>query len=262
MQINKRLIPINFTKGGNKKLGVVIHTMVGTLAGTDAWFRNPTAQVSSHYGIDLDGETVYQWVEENDRAYCQGSVKNPTAKMVLERPGVNPNSYMISIENADNGDPAGRDRSQQYPTIIALVKEICARNGIPIDREHIYGHHEIRADKTCPGNLSVDYIVAQAQEGSSMTDQETIAKLTADLTDANKTKENLQSQVNGWVRDSQNGTWVSKADAQAKYDAGFAAGKATIMQAPVPDPSKWEVNGMEVAIQNSNIITTTNYKLK
>jgi hypothetical protein len=32
-------------------LGVVMHTMVGNLPGTDSWFMNPSAQVSAHFGI-------------------------------------------------------------------------------------------------------------------------------------------------------------------------------------------------------------------
>src|SRR5271166_959556 len=43
------------------RLGV-LHIMEGTLAGTDSWFKNPSSQVSAHFGIGKDG-TVYQWVD-------------------------------------------------------------------------------------------------------------------------------------------------------------------------------------------------------
>ena len=135
MNIQKRLIPTNFTKGGNKKLGIAIHTMVGTLDGTDSFFRQPTTQASSHYGVSLDGTRVYQWVEEGDQAYAQGIVSKPTFKMVTDRPGVNPNTYLISIECDDNRDPAVADRSKQLPVIVELVRDIAKRNNIPIDSQ-------------------------------------------------------------------------------------------------------------------------------
>ncbi len=165
MTIQKRLIPINFIKGGNKRLGVVIHTMDGYLDGTDTWFNNPASGVSSHYGVDLDGSRVYQWVNEADQSSAQGNVSKPTFRLVLDRPGINPNTFLISIECADNKNQSGADRSKQYPVVIELLREVCSRNNIPIDRDHICGHNEIRSTKTCPGNLDVDYIVREAQKG-------------------------------------------------------------------------------------------------
>jgi hypothetical protein len=159
MTVQKKLIAVNFTKGGNQKLGLVIHTQVGNLDGTDAWFHNKDSGVSSHYGIDLDGSRVFQWVEENDQAYSQGLVSKPTFKLTTDRPGINPNTYCISIECADNNDPAGADRSKQLPVLVELVKDICQRNNIPMDRDHICGHREIRSTKTCPGNINVDEVV-------------------------------------------------------------------------------------------------------
>lgn len=41
----------------------------------------------------------------------------------------------------------------QYEALIPLVKDICQRNSIPFDREHIIGHEEYKASKTDPGEL-------------------------------------------------------------------------------------------------------------
>ena len=176
MTVDKRLISVNFTKGGNAKLGVVIHTMVGNLDGTDTFFRNPTSLASSHYGVDLDGSRVYQWVEEDDQAYAQGLVSVPTFKLTVDRPGVNPNTYLLSIECADGKDPAGADRSKQLPVLAELLRDICKRNNIPLDREHICGHREIRSTKTCPGNIDVDSVINLAkmldQNSETFTDDE------------------------------------------------------------------------------------------
>ena len=159
MNVQKRLIATNFSNGGNQKLGICVHTQVGNLDGTDAWFHNKTSGVSAHYGIDLDGSRVFQWVEEGDQAYAQGVVSKPTFKMVVDRPSVNPNTYLISIECADDKNPAGADRTEQLPVLVELIKDICLRNNIIMDRDHICGHQEVRSTKTCPGNLDVDAIV-------------------------------------------------------------------------------------------------------
>lgn len=52
----------------DRKGNTVWHTMVGTLSGTDAWFRRPEVAAATNWGIggsldgDLDG-VIYQWVE-------------------------------------------------------------------------------------------------------------------------------------------------------------------------------------------------------
>ncbi|MFF9787211.1 peptidoglycan-binding protein [Streptomyces nigrescens] len=63
----------NCTKGGQDAVyGVVLHIMQGTLWGSDSWFRNPSAQASSHFGVGKDG-TILQWVDTADRAWAQAS---------------------------------------------------------------------------------------------------------------------------------------------------------------------------------------------
>lgn len=48
--------------------GVVMHIMGSTLAAADAWFHNPSSQVSAHFGIGVDGHVV-QWVDTADKAW-------------------------------------------------------------------------------------------------------------------------------------------------------------------------------------------------
>lgn len=197
MTIDKRLTAVNFTKGGNSKLGVCIHTMVGTLDGTDGYFRNiNSSQVSAHYGVDLDGSRVFQWVEENDQAHAQGIVSVPTFKLTVDRPGINPNTYLISIECADGKDPAGADRSKQLPVIVDLVRDICKRNNIPIDRDHICGHREIRSTKTCPGNLDVDQIVRLAKDVPPAISED--QKRALEFINSNKGSSNFEGAVREW----------------------------------------------------------------
>lgn len=138
----------NFWVGrkGYRPEAVVIHIMDGTLPGTDSWFANPTSQVSAHYGIGKSGE-VHQYVQENDAAWHAGRVDAPVWKLI--RPNVNPNLYTIGIEHEGKPDEGWTETMKQSSA--TLIREICQRWHIPIDRDHVVGHFEIFSKKpNCP----------------------------------------------------------------------------------------------------------------
>ena len=80
--------------------------------------------------------------------------------LVIDRLPANPNGYSIGIEH--EGDGTHELTDLQRAASIALIRDIAARHGIPIDRTHVVGHHEIFAPKTCPGAIDVDALVAEA----------------------------------------------------------------------------------------------------
>lgn len=152
----------NFRKGrvGNPRIDmVVIHVIEGTLASADAWFNNPESGVSAHYGIGKSRE-VHQYVREEDTAYHAGRVQHATSALVLQR-GTNPNSFSVGIEHEGTADSIWPDTL--YEDSAQLVAAIARRHGIPLDRTHIVGHHEIYAPKSCPGKGDVDRIVRMAR---------------------------------------------------------------------------------------------------
>jgi hypothetical protein len=152
--------PANFnaSRAGYKVNGIVIHTIVGTIGSADAAFNNPGRQASAHYGITLDGSPIHQYVKESDTAWHCGRYYPDAAN-----PFGNVNT--IGIEHADNGDYNGVRPDILYLDSSQLVKEICQRYGIPIDRAHIRKHKEV-ADANnptaCPDALDIDRIVAMA----------------------------------------------------------------------------------------------------
>lgn len=141
--------PGNFMSGRKGFLpeAIVIHIMDGSLAGTRAWFNNPAANVSAHYGIGRDG-LVHQYVREADTAQHAGTIDRPTWPLL--KPRANPNYYTIGIEHAgferDGGWP-----DAQLAASAMLAAGIAARWDIPLDAAHIVLHHEIRNGKPCPG---------------------------------------------------------------------------------------------------------------
>lgn len=145
---------------------IVIHIMAGSLLGTDAWFGNPASSVSAHYGVGKNG-AVHQYVREEDTAFHAGTVDNPSWLDIKRTTGgkfVNPNFYTIGIEHegfADGDWPAAMQASSAE-----LVAAIAARWGIPLDRQHVVKHHEIRRAKTCPGaKAPIDDLIRQASAG-------------------------------------------------------------------------------------------------
>lgn len=136
---------------------VVLHTMVGTVAGANSRFQQASEQASATYGVGLDGR-LYQWVDEKDAPWTNGTWSNPGS-----------NADSITIEHEDGGDYNGPRTPELYAASAALVRDVCTRYGIPIDRQHVIGHRECTGASTaCPDALDMDRIVAAAAGGGNM----------------------------------------------------------------------------------------------
>lgn len=156
-----KVAPGNFHKGrrwDGPVDQITIHVTEGSRDSVLEWFDDPKAQVSAHYMIDKGG-MIYQFVAEEDEAFHNGRVDHPTAPLVLKRPGANPNGWSIGIEH--EGDGTADLTDEQRKSSIALCRDICQRHGIPQDRTHIVGHHEVYSLKPCPGQINVDRLVMQ-----------------------------------------------------------------------------------------------------
>ena len=138
----------------------MVHTTAGTLSGTLAWFADPASATSAHFVLGLDG-TLVSVVDEEDTARHAGRVLRPTAPFVV--PGVDPNEVTIGIEFVDDRDPHGVHRTDaQYTAGAELLWALALRWTIPLDRDHVVGHREIYAAKTCPGNVDIDRLLREA----------------------------------------------------------------------------------------------------
>lgn len=119
---------------------IIIHWIAGTLESADATFQNPLRLASAHYGIGDD--EVHQYVQEKDTAWHAGNLTVNRQSIGIEHEG-GPN---IPISEAT------------YQSSAKLVKEICERYSIPLDREHIKGHNEIKATQ-CPGTFDINKLI-------------------------------------------------------------------------------------------------------
>lgn len=170
-------------RGVFKPEAVVIHIMDGTLAGTDSWFGTPASQVSAHYGIGKSGE-VHQYVQENKAAWANGRVSNPTWKLIKPQ---NPNLYTVSIEH--EGGPTDVWPEAQKKASAGLIRDVCTRYHIPIDRDHVIGHYQIYSQKpNCPATDKgiIDELIALAKP--TVETVPVVSKITWEET--HQTKEN------------------------------------------------------------------------
>ncbi len=139
----------NFRQGrsGRQPVAIVNHITAGAFPGCLSWMQNPAAEASAHYLVTKYGQ-IYKLVKDEDTAWHAGGVNKPNWPLY---DGTNPNRYTIGIEH--EGQPGDVMTEEQYQATLWLHRQLIARWGIPVDRDHIIGHYRIDSvDRpNCPG---------------------------------------------------------------------------------------------------------------
>lgn len=122
--------------------------------------------ISIHYIIDRAG-TVHCYIPEDRVAWHAGAGTYADDPRLTDKM----NHYAIGIEVLGIGSEADMSiyltgeeyralddslkgfTQEQYDALKLLVADICSRNDIPMDREHVIGHEDYSPDKTDPGEL-------------------------------------------------------------------------------------------------------------
>lgn len=146
-----------FTRGRSRAIDrVVIHTTEGSYAGAISWFRSPNNpwQTSAHYVIRSSDGEITQMVREHDTAHHVFSW----------------NSRSIGVEHEAISAQPHWFTEAMYASSAALVRDICLRYGIPMDRAHIVGHVEVPGnDHTDPGvHWNWSYYMELVTSGQSL----------------------------------------------------------------------------------------------
>ncbi|MFJ4337946.1 N-acetylmuramoyl-L-alanine amidase [Streptomyces sp. NPDC088915] len=116
---------------------VVIHVVQGSYATALRVFKNPGHGAAAHYVVRKDGH-VAQMIRELDVAFHAGNRDM--------------NERSIGIEHEGFVDRPEDFTAAMYEGSARLTADICARYGIPVDREHVIGHVEVEGtDHTDPG---------------------------------------------------------------------------------------------------------------
>jgi len=140
----------NFSRRSSRSISkIVIHTIEGSEGGAISWFQNPRSNVSAHYIVSHAGR-ITQMVRDRDVAWHARGV----------------NFESIGIENEGY---AGRNgwTDVQMNTLARVVRELCDQYGIPKNRRHIIGHHEVSGSgKSDPGRFfDWDRLIRQINGG-------------------------------------------------------------------------------------------------
>ncbi len=123
-------------------------------------------EVSTHYIIDRDGK-AYCYIPESHSAWHAGvgtynNDEKYTNKMNKYSIGIellaigsenDMSQYLTKEEYAELDESLIGFTDAQYETLKKLVPDICQRNGISFDREHVIGHNEYNPNKNDPGEL-------------------------------------------------------------------------------------------------------------
>ncbi|QFZ74136.1 N-acetylmuramoyl-L-alanine amidase [Streptomyces fagopyri] len=116
---------------------VVIHVTQGSYRSAVKVFQDPGHGAAAHYIVRKDGG-ITQMIRELDVAFHAGNR------------GYNERS--VGIEHEGFVEHASSFTDAMYRASARLTAGICARYGIPVDREHIIGHVEVPGtDHTDPG---------------------------------------------------------------------------------------------------------------
>lgn len=122
--------------------------------------------VSIHYIIDRDG-SIKCFIPENYAAWHAGAGtfgddEKYTNKMNkysigIEMLAIGSQNDMSQYMSADEYNCLNKEyigfTDEQYEALKLLLQDVCQRNGIAYDREHIIGHDEYNPKKSDPGEL-------------------------------------------------------------------------------------------------------------
>ncbi|MBS3825699.1 N-acetylmuramoyl-L-alanine amidase [Candidatus Bipolaricaulota bacterium] len=144
---------------------IVIHTVQGSLGSAVNTFSSPNLGYprSAHYTIGESGEVIKS-VPARKIAWHAGT-SPPGSGGTHQNKVLNENS--IGIEHAGYVDDPNFPTEKQYRASAALTRYLCELYDIPIDREHIVGHEEIKSTKGDPGpNWNWNYYMDLVKHGS------------------------------------------------------------------------------------------------
>lgn len=145
---------------------IVIHTVQGSLDSAVHTFSSSDLVYprSAHYVIGKDGEVI-KCVPARQIAWHAGTRPLGSGGK-YESKVLNRNS--IGIEHAGYVGSPNFPTEEQYVTSAALTRYLCELYRIPIDREHIVGHEEIKSAKGDPGpNWDWGYYMSLVKNGKT-----------------------------------------------------------------------------------------------
>lgn len=199
----------NCTKPRNHVIDTItIHCMAGNLTVESCGnvFASPERQASSNYGIGSDGR-IGLYVNECDRSWCSSSKDNDNRAVTIEV--ANDGGQVDNLDSALNWHVS----DAAMKSLIALVADICKRNGISslkwqnnkaligqVDKQNMTVHRWFKA-KACPGGYlmsKMSYIAESVNKQLSPAPQPTPQPTTKDTYRVRKSWDDSKSQIGAY----------------------------------------------------------------
>jgi hypothetical protein len=157
--------------------GIVLHRMIGSLQGTDSWFRRPEVKSLTDYGVGVaatDGAklagTIYRWNDPRGirSGWASGPARAPwgDGKIFVAAHGINAvNRDLVSCEiSGEYGTPLD---SLSFAAIASLIAYWADQYSVPWEsfpripaegRSFVLWHNQFtgRDYKECPGAIVMD----------------------------------------------------------------------------------------------------------
>lgn len=219
---------------------VVIHTLIGPAAPAIIRWHDGDSCVPPHYVIKKNGE-ITQMVAEYHNAQHAGAA----------------NKYSIGIEHEGGcyDSPACFSESL-YQASSALVRDICDRQRIPKDREHIIGHDEAPGTgHGDPGGYwDWDYYMALLQWDGSTAGQKP-QRIVLDYNSLFTFPQtgSWKERTRKWMRWGPNhGHSYAGKYYYAEADAAAPDDDVVQYEATIPDGGRWSLSAWWPVLQGNN----------
>jgi len=175
----------------NGPQSIVLHTLLGTVEGSDAWLRD--IGLSYHFMIKEDGE-VRQIVEVDNAAWHSGVVSKPNKRARHFYGDINPNRRSIGIAFERNGEAELTKQQRQACTWI--IKHLEKEVDTHFNDENIFAHCEITSYK--PQEVA-DYrleVLETLEGGKYPQNTKTRAEL---ISERNRLQSKIMTLLSDWV---------------------------------------------------------------
>ena len=124
--------------GGNIPDSIVIHTLLGSISGSQSWLENKP--LSYHYLISENGELIEQ-IPPNRCAWHAGVTKYASPKAENHYGSTNPNTRSIGIAFERNGERSlTKEQAERCASLIRTLRDM-------YDCEKLFSHHDITSYK-------------------------------------------------------------------------------------------------------------------
>ncbi len=171
----------NVLRAVNRPRVLVLHTPeepADERAATPIYFQTPFRGASTHYFASWGGN-LYQLVPEANGALANGVLGKPYPADTDPAVSLNYQSLSIEIEGYA-ATIAETLTAAQRATVARWIADCARRHGIPLDRQHVIGHYEVASNRSDPGTLDIDDLIAAAKE-ETMNDKERLKALEAEV---------------------------------------------------------------------------------